>query len=232
MADNYLEKRMDDYRRGAKTYRPKLTPTGHKVGEVTLRFTPKRILVTMPLSPITEAVIREFTAVGCKVAFFSEDKKEGNKMAQSTGSRCFPVRIQDTGRVSEAVDALVHDWGDIDILIAGSDCKSPYGCDPSDVPLSESVFDLLPPDRFYKSLQYTFLPFYTVLRKLMMFRYSRCVANPYGRVILIGPQSSFEAQLLTRLRAGLESLSIRSETISPEFEPGEISRSALLFALR
>lgn len=34
MADNYLEKRMDDYRRGAKTYRPKLTPTGHKVGEV------------------------------------------------------------------------------------------------------------------------------------------------------------------------------------------------------
>lgn len=112
MADNYLERRREDYRSG------KLAPKHSALKSV--RRTPlsdKRVLVTGGASGIGREIVAAFREQGCKVALFDHDLKGGTDTAQRHGARFYPCELADTEDIQKQFDALTNAWGDIDILV-------------------------------------------------------------------------------------------------------------------
>jgi hypothetical protein len=94
MADNYLERKMEEHRNGgAPGYRHRLTATGARPGTVTFPFPVRRIVVAMTDSvagndyarTLRNALVKMLAATGCKVAFTETDATERNRIAQSLG---------------------------------------------------------------------------------------------------------------------------------------------------
>lgn len=104
MADNYLERRMDEYRRsqqGAAVKHVRPTLSTLRPGQVAVDYPPMRILVTDGTSPHGEAVIRHFRRFACRVAFTSRDNPaQSQRFAQLTGAQYNP------GTASAAIDRL------------------------------------------------------------------------------------------------------------------------------
>lgn len=119
MADNYIENKMEEHRRGGalRAYRPRLTPKGGKAGELRVKFPPRRVLVTCGSSGIGKAVISGYCQSGCKVAFFSEDSDESMAFAQECGARYIGMSSYMPDELTSRMDALVKAWGDIDIIV-------------------------------------------------------------------------------------------------------------------
>lgn len=87
MADNFLERRMEDYRRGLtapRTGRQRLAP-----GRVTVSYERRRVAVEGALTPVGREMIRSFIAMGCKVSFVAP-MREGRELASLTASECHP----------------------------------------------------------------------------------------------------------------------------------------------
>ena len=119
MADNYLEKRMDDLRRGNRpgAYRPKLTPSGVATGKLQVAFPPRRVFVTGGASGIGRAIVEAYCKAGCRVAFVDTDMEAGRSTASATGSRFIPLDVADADALVEAMETLMHSWGDLDIIV-------------------------------------------------------------------------------------------------------------------
>lgn len=91
MADNYLEKKMEEHRSGgAPRYRRQLTPSGGRVGEYTLKFDYRRIFIAVDSPSLAEALVAEFKKTGASVAFTLSDAAKGSLIAQKTGGRFYP----------------------------------------------------------------------------------------------------------------------------------------------
>ncbi len=105
MADNYLEKRMDDYARGRlSSPRASSVRTGSKYPTLT-------VFVDQADTQGGREVMTAFVQAGCKVCFTVADPSQGNKLAQATGARYYslaPVAIAEhmTSR-GESIDALI-----------------------------------------------------------------------------------------------------------------------------
>lgn len=97
MADNYIEKKMEEHRNGSRpAYRPKLTPRGSRPGELTVRFIPCTVYIPDATHPILREAVGELAAAGFKVSFSlsgadEENHRKGNIMAQHTGARFIPA---------------------------------------------------------------------------------------------------------------------------------------------
>lgn len=91
MADNYLERRMEQYR----AERPKSFSRGVK---------PQRaVFVTDGLSEQGIALVRSLSSdPACAVAFAGTDRVEGTRLAQLTGTRFYP--ISETLTLDKAID--------------------------------------------------------------------------------------------------------------------------------
>lgn len=87
MADNYLERKMEEYRAGRRVTAPRrITPSGQKAGTVTLPIDRLDIFVTSADGPLVTA----FANTGCKVSFCGDDRRAGMLMAERTGARFYP----------------------------------------------------------------------------------------------------------------------------------------------
>lgn len=85
MADNYLENKMEEHRRGgAAPYRRHLTPTGNKPGTAVFGTEVNLVLLEGQerLGEYLEAVARRFKSTGARVAFRCSDKGYGTRFAQ------------------------------------------------------------------------------------------------------------------------------------------------------
>lgn len=84
MADNYLEKKMEEHRNGSRTmFRAQKKKT-------------RAVFITDGLSPEGRGNIRTLSAGGdCRIAFAGTDSREGSRLAQATGSRfyCLTARL-------------------------------------------------------------------------------------------------------------------------------------------
>lgn len=118
MADNYLEKKMEDYRRGAA---PRTARGAGAVqqGKITLDF-PRRIVLVCAARPEeapVAGIVRALVAAGSKVALLCPgvDYKAGQHAAQTLGARFLPL----------AADAALAEteraWGRPDTYIAAVD---------------------------------------------------------------------------------------------------------------
>jgi hypothetical protein len=95
MADNYLEKKMEEHRSPQRpAYRQKLTPRGTKPGELLIKFQPCRTIIADASAPVIQKLINELTAIGFKVTFGYPSTREGALLAQHSGAQFSPTKPQ------------------------------------------------------------------------------------------------------------------------------------------
>lgn len=93
MADNYLEKKMEQHRsQGGRPapYRPRLTPRGRRPGELIVEFTPCPLLIADIDAPGMTGIAREAAAAGFKVCFSMDDIHRGTRLAETLGASFLP----------------------------------------------------------------------------------------------------------------------------------------------
>ncbi len=116
MADNYLEKRMDDYRSG-RLGRPVSVAAKRSrqgaVNELSVAFPPMRILVvSRGLSALAAEVVRLSRSLGLATALCSEAGREAMALSQSVGARLYT-----TSDPSAVAADLARHWGGVDVVM-------------------------------------------------------------------------------------------------------------------
>ena len=109
MADNYLEKKMEEHRRApSPALSRRYSPLGTKAGTACLPFGRQRILVggcnTAPEA--AEAAVKALGATGSTVFFIWNDLKRGRALAQASATRHIPM---DDVRIAQAREAASKD---------------------------------------------------------------------------------------------------------------------------
>lgn len=102
MADNYLERKMEDYRRGTSGAR-RLTHTGDVPGVLRLRLQPRAVLILDAAGRCDDTLVSMLTGAGCRVAFTCADASYGHALAQRVGALYLPA-------ADGAVELLMHRW--------------------------------------------------------------------------------------------------------------------------
>lgn len=113
MADNYLERKMDDYRSG----RISKSSTRRNVSSQPFPLEGKRALVTGGTSPIGRAIISEFIKQGAKTAFCDINLEAGNSFAQQSGARFYFTDLSNPEQTIKMMQNLFRVWGDVDIIV-------------------------------------------------------------------------------------------------------------------
>jgi len=109
MADNYLEKRMEDYRRGRTQSQRTVGP---RAGRLTMPYPRQCVLVDGADTPAGRAAVETFVAAGCTVVFTAAgDNAAGQRLAQALGGRYYsmpPDGIEaDMARRGESLGAVI-----------------------------------------------------------------------------------------------------------------------------
>lgn len=127
MADNYLEKKMDDYRGVVRRTVKNIPVRGCRSGFMELPFPPRRVLVMDGTCNVGKCIVESLRNTGCKVAFTSSDRDKGKSLAESCGAQFHPVDLSDVRSMEHTVMSLCRAWGDLDVVICcGSDvCVEP-----------------------------------------------------------------------------------------------------------
>ncbi len=98
MADNYLERKMEEHRRGPMpAYRRRVTSRGLPPGTVSFPFPVRRIVVLLAVEDpdtataearvaLRDSIVKALAATGCRVAFTEGDIVSRNRLAQSSGA--------------------------------------------------------------------------------------------------------------------------------------------------
>lgn len=182
MADNYLEKRMDDYRSG------KLSPSSRRPAGITSRsvksaISQLRVLVTGGASGIGLAIVEAFRAEGCRVASIDIESVSGTHTSQANGSRFYCLDVSDPTTLASAMDDIFARWGDIDVIV---NCAGVFKPTP---------IEQCEPEEFMKILSVNLLPAYVTSSRLTAFRNSLPSPNPYGgRIINITSTRAFQSE--------------------------------------
>lgn len=116
MADNYLEKKFEEYAAGKAGKRAprRLSPSGSRSGVVELKFPRRRVMVACA-EP--HAIVEAFCKAGCQTAFCCADGDAGQAWAESVGAQCHVARPGDTDAICTAMDKAKKAWRDVEVLI-------------------------------------------------------------------------------------------------------------------
>lgn len=109
MADNYLEKRMEDYARGRLGNHA--AARTRRAGTAVIKYPPQGVLIIGAGNERSRAVVRRLVEAGNRVAFTATDRAEGTSLAQQCGGRFYPAEpaavAQDLQKRGEGVDAVI-----------------------------------------------------------------------------------------------------------------------------
>lgn len=117
MADNYLERRMEEYRNGtlAQSLRRSVAMTRKRPKT---RYEALRVLVVCPsLNADAEKLIRTFAARRCRISFASISRAAGNALAQSCGARFYPTDEMSDEAIAQTAGAAAKHYGSLDAII-------------------------------------------------------------------------------------------------------------------
>lgn len=117
MADNYLERRMEEYRNGtlAQSLRRSVAMTRKRPKT---RYESLRVLVVCPsLNADAEKLIRTFAARRCRISFASISRAAGNALAQSCGARFYPTDEMSSEAIAHTAEAAAKHYGSLDAII-------------------------------------------------------------------------------------------------------------------
>lgn len=183
MADNYLEKRMEEYRAGrlSRAYRPKQSPSLQKS-----RLPQLRVFVTGGASGIGREIVRAFRQENCQVSFCDIDRKRGAETAQSTGAKYYYTDVADAVSLTACLDAVLADRGDLDVIVnnAGIFTTSP---------ITETTVE-----DFDRVISVNLRPVFITARRLAIHRHNLAEPNPYGgRIINIASTRALMSEAST-----------------------------------
>ena len=172
MADNFLERKFEEYqsKKGATT--KKVVSSAPKPGTFNVKFPARRVFVTGGANGIGKAIVAKFREVGCRVAFCDLDEKAGQATAEATGSQFYPVDVADADALDKCVQTILSKWEDVDILVNNvgiSEFKPIEEC---------SVCDF---DNVYSV---NLRPVFVASRRLALHRKEKGI-DAYGRIINI-----------------------------------------------
>lgn len=119
MADNYLERKMEEHRNGGpRKSVHKTASLGSRAGVWEVPFAERRVLVAGRGTALDTLVVERLRSVGCKVAFMGWEKSEGTELARRTGAQCHPTSYSDAEGLKKSVALVCRAWGDIDVVIS------------------------------------------------------------------------------------------------------------------
>ena len=113
MADNYLERRMEDLRRGSLSSASSLQSV--KRSGMNFPFPPKRVLIATKDKQAFD-ISRPFLKAGCQVAMFI--RSDDTLAATKAEVRSYPVLFSSSEDISSAFSNLLQAWRDLDIVIS------------------------------------------------------------------------------------------------------------------
>lgn len=118
MADNYLERKMEEYRLNRHTPSHRAVSTRQtSPNELRTIFPHLRVLITGGANGIGRECVKAFREVDSMVMFCDIDTRKGNLTAQQLGARFYPVDV----RSVQAIDGMMSDifsrYADLDIVI-------------------------------------------------------------------------------------------------------------------
>ncbi len=114
MADNYLEKKMEEHRQGRQRIAMHKSPSGNKPHTALLPYSLRTAFVAGQqfLSPALVACAKALRDTSCKVAISCSDKVFGSRTAQSSGLQYFP-----TGININVLDMVNAAYGSLDVIV-------------------------------------------------------------------------------------------------------------------
>lgn len=166
MADNYLEKKYEEYRSGKASLGKKKITTPHKT---------RRVFVTDGINGIGNAIVKAFRRAGHRVAFCGNDEEAGKLMAEKTGTYFFHADRNDKEALGNCIKGLLANWGDLDIIIHNAEIGK-------SAPITETGVE-----DFETTLFANLRSVYIVSQQLALHRQSQNEANTYGRILNILP---------------------------------------------
>lgn len=168
MADNYLEKKYEEYQARKSGGGGKGGVHHSKRGA--LQKT-RRVFVTGGAGGIGRAIVKMFRGAGHRVAFCDSNEQAGKELALQTGTTFCPADVSDPKSLAACVRHILNEWGDIDVIInnAGISRFSP---------ITETGVE-----EFDHILAVNLRPVFITSRLLALHRKSQEVPNPYGRII-------------------------------------------------
>lgn len=124
MADNYLERRMEEYRMarqagGVKKHAVPLL----KRGRVTVDYPAMRVLVANADNETGQAVVDGLRRMGCRVAITARDSRRGTLIAQRSGSQFHPGSVAEALSRLEGAGDPVSVIADIEGLVESTFCR-------------------------------------------------------------------------------------------------------------
>ncbi len=124
MADNYLEKRMEEYRAGRLAPRTRVVARGGVVrrekGEFVVEFPQMRVVVLGGSVGLAEAVAKAFRTIDCQVALCHADSRSLTPFAQRHGVRYYP--FDPAVKWERVIDDVTARWGGVDVVVDLRDC--------------------------------------------------------------------------------------------------------------
>lgn len=126
MADNYLERKMEEYRSGKLSARVKSgVSRSLPKGKIAVDFPPRTvILAAAAIGPVCRAVVKSFIDAGCRVALVSARHKEATELARSFGARFYPVAGFSPASIDSVVEDVTSHWNIPDTFISVSDGRN------------------------------------------------------------------------------------------------------------
>lgn len=112
MADNYLERRMEEFRSGKLSLKkriPGIKPDG------------KKVVVARGSSGKALEKVLGFRTKGCRVAVFDPDLDAGRKLAYQHGVRFHRVNINNNEDLQRETFSLISAWRRIDVIVGTDD---------------------------------------------------------------------------------------------------------------
>lgn len=115
MADNYLERRMDDYRSGRLAPRKSSSRTSLPADALVMSYPPMKVLLWAPEgSEWLEPMVKALRSVGLKVAFCAPSSAQNTALGQRLGARFYPSSLARQA-VSDDID---QHWGGVDLTLS------------------------------------------------------------------------------------------------------------------
>lgn len=118
MADNYLERKMEEHGRPAPRRCNADARLAMAFGCEALCHL--RVFVASEDYEAVDAAVRVFRAAGCRTAFTAvgDVRRRGTTLAQRCGARCYPCLRADAQTYQRAAVDLLYHWGGVDVVAA------------------------------------------------------------------------------------------------------------------
>lgn len=135
MADNYLERKMEEYRRnggGQDVKRVAAIVASSKVtaNDLVMRFPAMRVVIVGNGNPeLTDALAKRFRGVDARVALVGEKSRGLMQMGQKRGCRVYQLSGEADRNEAGVMEDLEKAWGGVDVAILtdNEDCRGGEG---------------------------------------------------------------------------------------------------------